>query len=66
MADRIRSFRTEKSEELGLERGVLLSNGQISGIVRARPKNLEALGAVNGIRDWQVTLMGQEILRLLG
>jgi ribonuclease D len=64
-ADRIRSLRTTRSEELGLERGVLLSNGQISAIVRARPRNLEALRTLDGIRRWQADLLGEEILRLL-
>jgi ribonuclease D len=64
-ADRIRSLRTARSEELGLERGVLLSNGQISAIVRARPANLEALRSLDGIRRWQANLLGEDILRLL-
>ncbi len=64
-ADRVRAFRTELSAELGLERGVLLSNGQILEIVRATPKTLEDLRAVSGIRTWQVDLLGEEALRLL-
>ena len=64
-ADRVRAFRTELSADLGLERGVLLSNGQISAIVRATPRTLEALRAVSGIRTWQVDLLGEEVLRIL-
>jgi ribonuclease D len=64
-ADRIRSLRTARAQELGLERGVLLSNGQISVIVRAMPRNLEALRSLEGIRRWQANLLGEEILRLL-
>jgi ribonuclease D len=65
VADRIRALRTARSQELGLERGVLLSNGQISEIVRAAPGSLESLKTVTGIREWQVGLLGVEILRLL-
>ena len=64
-ADRIRAVRTEMSAELGLDRGVLLSNGQISEIVRATPKTLEALKAVSGIRSWQAELLGEEVLGIL-
>ncbi len=64
-ADRLRSFRTARAQELGLERGVLLSNAQIAEVVLARPTSVEALKSVPGVRRWQAEVLGEGILPLL-
>jgi ribonuclease D len=65
LAGRIRDFRTGKASELELDRGVLLSNAQISEIVRTVPRSLDELRAVPGLRAWQVEILGDEILGII-
>jgi ribonuclease D len=65
LANRLRDLRTLKAKELGLDRGVLLSNAQITDIVRSDPRSLKGLRAIPGIRRWQVEILGTEVLRLL-
>jgi len=66
LADRIRALRTKRAEELGLDRGVLLSNGQINEIVRSNPRSLETLWALPGVKEWQAEILAAEILQILG
>lgn len=66
LANRIRALRAERAAELGLDRGVLLSNVQILEIIRRLPRSVEELRATPGIRRWQTDLMGKQILRALG
>ena len=65
MANRVRDLRTRKAEELGLDRGVLLSNAQIADIVREAPRTLEELKAIPGVRRWQAGVLGTELLGIL-
>jgi ribonuclease D len=65
-ANRIRDLRTEKAGELGLDRGVLLSNAQISEIVRRTPRTSKELEAIPGIRRWQAEVLGADVLRVVG
>jgi ribonuclease D len=66
LAEEVRNLRSARAEELGLEKGVLLSNARINEIIRSGPRSLEALQAVPGLRRWQAELLGAEILRILG
>ena len=66
LAERVRDLRSARATELGLEKGVLLSNAQINEIIRSRPGSLEALRVVPGLRGWQAEILGAEILRILG
>jgi ribonuclease D len=65
LADRLRSLRADRAHDLGLDRGVLLSNVQISEIVRTAPRSMAELEGVPGVRKWQAELLGGEILRIL-
>jgi len=64
-ADAIRQLRTDRARELGLDRGVLLSNAQIGEVVRAAPADVEELRAVDGIKGWQAQILGPEVIRIL-
>lgn len=66
LMDRIRDLRTERSRELGLDRGVLLTNAQILDIVRSAPPSLQDLEALPGVKRWQTEVLGPEILGILG
>jgi len=65
LARRIRDLRTEKANDLELDRGVLLSNAQIAEIVRMAPRSMEELRALPGLRTWQVEILGTPILELV-
>ncbi|MFC1791631.1 HRDC domain-containing protein [Gemmatimonadota bacterium] len=65
LADKIRKLRSTRAEELGVERGVLLSNTQILEIVRRSPSSPEELEAVPGMRKWQAQLLETKLLGLL-
>jgi ribonuclease D len=65
LSDRLRGLRTARAADLGVERGVLLSNTQIAEVVRLRPATLDALRKVPGMRRWQTELLGEEILGIL-
>ncbi len=64
-AARLRELRAMRAKELGLEKGVVLSNAKIVEIVRAAPRSMEALASIPGLRSWQIRLLGREILQLL-
>lgn len=64
-ASRIRDLRTGASSELGLDRGVLLSNAQIMELVRRAPASLPELEAVPGMKRWQLAILGEKVLRIL-
>ncbi|MFH1763671.1 MAG: HRDC domain-containing protein [Gemmatimonadota bacterium] len=66
MADAVRDLRSARAQDLGLEKGVLLSNAQINEIIRSGPRSIEALHAVPGLRGWQAGILGLEILQILG
>jgi ribonuclease D len=65
VAERIRELRAIRAGELGLDKGVLLSNTQITEIVRGGPRTLDALVKLPGIRRWQAQLLGTEVLEIL-
>lgn len=49
-----------------MEPGVLLNNTLITSISVHCPETIEELTGIEGIRKWQVEIMGQEILSCLG
>lgn len=65
LANEIRNLRTEKAEELEVDRGVLLSNAQIMEIVRSLPATMEGLGEIPGIRRWQREIVGRDVLKVV-
>ncbi|MBU2489097.1 MAG: HRDC domain-containing protein [Proteobacteria bacterium] len=61
----LKDWRTEKSAELSLDPGVMLSNTQIRALALTNPRDLRAMGEVEEIRRWQVKALGEEILTTL-
>lgn len=64
-AESVRNLRSHRAKELGLGKGVLLSNAQITDIIRAKPRSLATLRELPGLRGWQADLLGPEILKIL-
>jgi ribonuclease D len=60
--ERLRLWRTAAAPRLGLDPGLLLPNRLIRAVAEAGPRDLEALGAVEGIRRWRVSELGAELL----
>lgn len=60
--DKLRTVRTELAGSLHLQPGVLCPNWTLEGIARQHPTSLEELGAVEGVRRWQVGAIGSELL----
>ncbi|MEQ8329413.1 MAG: HRDC domain-containing protein [Longimicrobiales bacterium] len=65
MVDRLRAVRTVKAGELGIDRGSLISNAVLQEIAWEDPGDETALRRVPGIRDWQVEVLGADILDTL-
>jgi ribonuclease D len=60
--ERLREWRAAAVPRFGLEPGVLLPNRLIRGIAEAGPRDLAALGAVPGVRQWRVRTFGPELV----
>ncbi len=63
--ERLKVARNAAAERIGLTTGVLCPNGILEGIARLRPRTVEMLGTVPGIRRWQVGVLGEELLAAL-
>jgi ribonuclease D len=63
--DRLKIVRNAAAERLGLQPGVLCPNGTLEGIARREPKRVEEFLEVEGIRRWQVQVLGAELLAAL-
>jgi ribonuclease D len=64
-AERLKAARDRAADALNLDRGFLLPRNQIEEIARANPTTLAQLAAVEGIRQWQVEAVGEEVIKAL-
>lgn len=58
----LKAWRQEKSRIFGLEPGVLAPNWLLEAAAEANPTDLEALGKITGMRNWQKEIYGAELL----
>lgn len=65
VAERLKGARNRRAQELGLDRGVLLSNAVVLAVAVQAPRSLEELARVEGIRRWQVEAVGPGLLEAL-
>lgn len=65
LAEALKGRRNRVAQELGLDRGVLLSNAVVLEIAREAPTSPEGLLAVPGVKRWQVDVIGPELLSVL-
>ena len=56
---------TDLSEELGIDRGLLLPNAVIYDIARRAPVDASGLEVTTGLRKWQFEAVGDAILALM-
>ncbi|OGK79226.1 MAG: hypothetical protein A2X52_19360 [Candidatus Rokubacteria bacterium GWC2_70_16] len=64
-AEALRGWRSEAAKRLGLDPGFLLPQRLIDRLAAEPPVAAGALAAVDGLRRWRASLMGEEVLRLL-
>jgi ribonuclease D len=65
LAEKLKSARNRRAEQLGLDRGALLPNAILLAVAVAAPSDGQALAAVDGIRRWQVDAVGDQLLEVL-
>lgn len=63
--NRLRAVRDAAATRLDLDPGVLCSRDRLETIARKRPTTVEALAETDGLRRWQVGLLGEELIRAL-
>lgn len=61
--ERLKAARNAVAERLPLAPGVLCPNGILEAIARVEPTNVAQLTAVEGMRDWQREVLGEELVR---
>lgn len=62
-AERLRDLRNRVAELLDLDAGFLMSRATLDDVARLRPRSLEALAEVPGVRRWQVEALGPALLK---
>ncbi|MFW5901486.1 MAG: ribonuclease D [Thermodesulfobacteriota bacterium] len=62
---RLKHWRDAEAARLGIDPGFFFSNARIKAIVDQAPDSLEALAAVDGIKNWQIRHYGEQLIELL-
>ena len=62
---KLKTVRDEAAKRLALDPGVLCSRERMETIARALPRSTEELGAIPGLRKWQVAEMGDQFVAAL-
>ena len=62
---RLKHWRDAEAARLGIDPGVFFSNARIKAIVDQAPDSLEAMAAVDGIKNWQIRHYGEPLIELL-
>ena len=65
LAEKLKTARNRRAEELGLDRGTLLANAVVTAVALGAPSDLDALARVEGIRSWQVEAVGPALIEVL-
>jgi len=63
--ERLKLARNPVAERLGLDPGVLCGKPSLEAIARANPADRAALGRVDGLRQWQMDVLGEALLAVL-
>jgi ribonuclease D len=61
--ERLKSARNAAAERIPLAPGVLCPNGLLEAIARLEPSSVEQLGEVEGMRNWQREILGEDLLK---
>lgn len=61
----LKKLRDKKSQALGLEPGFLFNNASITTAALTRPSSVEELSQLDAVRNWQVQIIGNDIINTL-
>lgn len=61
--EKLKAARNAIAERLPLPPGVLCANGILEAIARLEPSNTAQLASVEGMRNWQREVLGEELVR---
>ncbi len=61
----LKQMRISASKTTGIEPGFLINNATITSIASISPKNEEEIGKINFLRNWQIDILGKEIIRTI-
>ncbi len=62
---RLKELRNQRASDLGLERGVLISNSLLQKIAELNPRSMDQLHEASLLRNWQVHVLGSDLLAAL-
>jgi ribonuclease D len=62
---RLRTVRDTVAADLDLDPGVLCARDRLEAVARRNPRTAEELGAVGELRQWQIAVLGEAMLRAL-
>ena len=63
--ERLKAARNRVAAELGLDPGVLCGRATLEAAARAQPRDRAGLARIEGLRRWQIELLGDELLGAL-
>jgi ribonuclease D len=63
--ERLKRWRKEAAEELGLESAYLVNRHLLARLALDRPQDADALARVEGIQDWQLRDHGARIIEVV-
>lgn len=63
--DRLKAVRNAAAVSLGLERGRVMSNQLMRGVVVAKPRSRAELRVIDDVRQWQIEVLGDDLLGAL-
>lgn len=64
-AERLKQVRNRRADELGIDRGTLMSNAVVLEVARCAPRSHADLANVPGLRNWQAEVMGDALIAAL-
>lgn len=62
---RLKGVRNAVAEELGLDRAVLISNSVLEEMAGAPPRSAAEMARVDGVREWQMEVLGTRLMEAL-
>ncbi len=65
LAGRLKEVRNRHAESLGVDRGALLPNAVLMEIAFEKPKQLADLDRIDGMKQWQIDTVGEDLLTVL-
>jgi len=65
LAGRLKKVRNRHAESLGVDRGALLPNAVLLEIAFEKPTELSDLDRIDGMKQWQIETVGEEILTVV-